>query len=95
VSSPEEGKERESAPYRPDTLTIVNAISYDFRTRIGRLAMPPRCCPDMDGCIRLFQRIDPDVARIETVAGAKPDTVYARGPHGWRALAPRLIEGVL
>jgi hypothetical protein len=42
----------------------------------GRLIMTPGACCDMSGCIALFERIDPQVRRIETFSGDKPDTAY-------------------
>jgi hypothetical protein len=75
------------APFRPDLGTDVHHLAYDFRTRIGRLAMPGGCCTDMAGCIRLFIAIDPSVVRIETVAGDVADTIYVRHVTGWIAQA--------
>jgi hypothetical protein len=89
VSGPEEGKELQDVPYQPDIMTGVNAISYDFRRRRGRLYLPDLCCVDMDACIRRFTGLDADCQRIETIAGSQPDTIYARGPHGWVAIGPR------
>ena len=43
------------------------------------------CC-DMNGCIALFEAIDPLVKQIETFAGAKCDTTYVRREKGWRPI---------
>lgn len=67
-------------------VTTVNGLNYDFVTRIGRLDMPAGCCCDMNGCVALFQRIDPAVRRISTFTAGRRDTVYPRGDDGkWQA----------
>jgi hypothetical protein len=76
--------------FHPDLQCDVVRLAYDFATRVGTLQMPPDNCCDMSGCIALFERIDSNVTRIETVAGSKPDTAYSRTPAGWRAAQPCL-----
>jgi hypothetical protein len=80
--------EWQSAPYRDDLGTIVNSLSYNFRTQTGRLSLPALCCTDMDGCIRLFTTIDSHVNRIETVVGNTSSTIYVREVSGWVARCP-------
>ena len=63
---------------RPDLVTRVLSLSYDFCTREGTLFMPEYCCTDMTGAIRLFVAIDPEVERIFTRSGDVPDTYYVR-----------------
>src|SRR5215831_11102346 len=66
--------------------TSVKSLDYSYTTHSGRLYMPAGCCCDMAGCIKLFSRIDPDVAFIQTFSGSEEDTAYARLPHGqWQA----------
>jgi hypothetical protein len=74
--------------FRTDLQCDVVRLAYDFATNVGALQMPPDNCCDMSGCIALFERIDADVTRIETMAGSKPDTIYRRTSEGWRADPP-------
>lgn len=89
VSEPWEtnATEKHEPVWREDLGTLVSSLTYDFTTRIGRLLMPPDCCTDMRGVIFLFQRLDPCVVRIETIAGDKPDTIYVRQGHEWKAFS--------
>lgn len=68
--------------------TEVVSLSYEFIDHTGRLDMPEGCCCDMNGCIRLFKRIDRAVRSIETYAGGQADTVYYLSGGLWMA-APR------
>lgn len=63
-------------------------LSYDFRTRTGRLDFPADNCCDMAGAIAIFTAIDPEVAAIETYAGGKPDTSFRldNGSREWKTL---------
>ena len=77
--------------YHEDTQCYVQRVSYDFKERRGILLMGDGSCTDMAGCIRVFERIDPEVQRIDTYAGEVPDTVYRRHSQkfgGWRAYLP-------
>jgi hypothetical protein len=73
--------------YRADLETEVDSLEYNFNTGVGRLYMPHRCCTDMDGCIRLFTAIDPNVKIIRTLSGLEWDTVYERHGDSWKARA--------
>jgi hypothetical protein len=66
----------------------AESLSYDFRTREGRLDMPAGQCCDMDGAVKLFAEIDRKVQTVRTFAGGKADTVYRKdegGGSGWGA----------
>ena len=62
--------------FHPKLQCTVIGVAYDFPSQTGRLIMTPGACCDMSGCIALFERIDPQVRRIETFSGDKPDTAY-------------------
>lgn len=49
------------------------------------LRMADGHCCDMGGAIRIGKALMPDVRRIVTISGAKPDTVYVCGNGGWEA----------
>lgn len=70
---------------RADLQTSVLAVHYDFLTRTGTLHMAPQCTTDMTGAIALFTAIDPDVQRIETIAGDHLDTAYVYTAGGWES----------
>ena len=72
------------APTLPGLKCLVLCVDYNFQRRTGRLDMPPGNCCDMQGCIRHFLGIDPDVRIIETFAGGVRDTCYERAADGWR-----------
>lgn len=77
--------------YHEEAQCYVQRVTYDFKERRGVLLMGDGSCTDMSGCIRVFERIDPDVQRIDTYAGPVPDTVYRRHSErfgGWRAYPP-------
>ncbi|MBS0243806.1 MAG: hypothetical protein JSS20_16650 [Proteobacteria bacterium] len=64
----------------------VLRFEYDFDRHAGRLYMAQGDCADMSGAIRFFERIDPDVRRIETFTGPVPDTTYVRDGADWHAI---------
>ena len=74
--------------YRTDLKTDVDGLEYNFNTGVGRLYMPRGCCTDMDGCVRLFTVIDPNVKMIRTLSGLEWDTVYERCGERWEARDP-------
>ncbi len=74
-----------AAPVHRGMMTRVQAIAYDFRTRVGKVYMPKGCCTDMSGAIAVFKQIDPKVTKIETIAGDVLDTVYRRTEKKWTA----------
>jgi hypothetical protein len=69
-----------------ELVSEVNRLTYDFDSFTGELFMPSGCCCDKDGCIALFQRIDPDVQMICTYVGEKLDTYYRREGQQWRSI---------
>jgi len=64
------------------------SVSYNFETRRGTLVMVAGECCDMRGCIELFEEIDSDVKRIDTVSGEKPDTWYVNIGGKWKSHSP-------
>ncbi len=83
-------KKARNAPFDKRLMCSVESLSYDFRTREGRLEMPDGNCCDMEGAVGLFTAIDPKAETIRTFAGGKPDTVYrkdAGDTPGWAALS--------
>jgi hypothetical protein len=72
-------------PRRKDLQSIVWGLEYDFTTHVGTLHSPPHQCCDMGGCIGLFEKIDPKVKKIYTVAGNKADQLYTRRSKSWKA----------
>ncbi|MGH8432866.1 MAG: hypothetical protein ACREUF_20960 [Solimonas sp.] len=81
------GQEGFSVTQRDDFQCSVKSMGYDFETRVGTLNMAEHECCDMSGCIAFFTRIDPDVVRINTFSGSKPDTAYLRSGGQWQAMA--------
>jgi hypothetical protein len=77
--------------HQVDLSTNVRRIEYDFEMRAGFLHMSLGCCTDMSGCIRLFQRIDPNIRVIYTLSGSVEDVAYYReqGTDRWRAIHGR------
>jgi hypothetical protein len=63
----------------------VRWMTYDFRSRTGRLDFPAGDCCDMTGAVSIFTAIDPEVRAIETYAGGEPDVFYRRNGRGWSA----------
>lgn len=73
----------------PGLATTVQRLHYDWSTGAGGLFMPDGCCTDMQGAIRLFRKIDPNVRVIRTFAGPARDTTYERvGRDEWVAVDP-------
>lgn len=71
--------------WRDDVQCDVVSLSYDFSARKGVLHLDEGNCTDMSGCIGIFVAIDPDVRRIDTIAGKITDTVYVRRGDRWFA----------
>lgn len=69
-------------------MCFVVALVYDFRRRTGRLDMIAGNCCDYNGCIAIFEGIDPEVATIMTYAGGEPDTIYRKEGKEWIAFFP-------
>ena len=66
----------------------AQSIAYDFDRKTGLLKMVSGDCCDMSACVALFERIDPDVKRIDTFSGVAADTVYVKSGKHWNALTP-------
>jgi len=73
-------------------MCSVVSLEYDFTIKRGRLFMPDMTNTDMGGCIKLFEGIDKRVKRIETFAGADPDTTYRRRGDKWTAYLPADVD---
>jgi hypothetical protein len=69
--------------WREDLQTSVWSIEYDFIERRGTLRLPPLCCTDMSGCVRLFERIDPGVEAIDVTTPDEHVNTYRRLASGW------------
>ena len=69
--------------YIDELKCSAEALHYNFVTRCGVIHLPEWHCTDMDGCIALFERIDPEVQLIRTFAGSRVGTVYTRRGEGW------------
>lgn len=68
---------------REDVMSVVESLSYEVRSRRGRLNLPADCCADRDGAIRIFTDIDPGVKFVEVYAGGDPDAVYEKVANEW------------
>jgi hypothetical protein len=68
----------------PALGTAIWSLAYDVRTRTGTITMPASYCTSMDGAVRLFLRLDPEVAHVVTIAGGLIDTTYERVDGLWR-----------
>jgi hypothetical protein len=42
----------------------------------------------MDGCVALFEGVDPQVTAIDTFAGNQADTMYRKEGSQWNAVLP-------
>ena len=78
----------------------VLSLIYNWRTRSGYLVLPAFHCTDMAGAIAIFERIDPQVKTIVTIAGDEFDTRYERSADAdewlsYRAAPRTKAEGVL
>ena len=71
-----------------DHNNSATALSYDPKTRVGRLDIVAGGCCDMSGCVAAFERVDDQVQRIETYSGSKPAAVYLRRHGRWSAMQP-------
>jgi hypothetical protein len=69
---------------------FVEALSYCWQTQTGIVYLDHGGCTDMPGCVTLFQRIDPNVKRIQTVSSSAIDTVYFKKAGKWEARCPDL-----
>ena len=54
----------------------VESVKYDFEKGIGHVYMPIGNCTDMDGAIKFFKMIAPDVTHIVTWCNGELDTQY-------------------
>ena len=70
--------------YHPGMQTSVISVTYEWGCGIGVLYQSAGCCTDMSGCIAFFERIDPNVQTIVTVAGLLFDAVYVKRDGEWQ-----------
>ncbi len=63
-------------------------LEYDFVAHVGTLRLIAGGCCDMDGCIQLFETLDPEVRRINTYSGAEADTIYRKHQTEWKSYDP-------
>src|SRR4051812_31840919 len=78
-------RRREVSVWREDLMCCVVSLAYDFRSRTGRLCMEEGDCCDMQGCLDLFRKIDPNVEEVITFSGQERDTVYRKENKDWKA----------
>ncbi len=64
----------------------ILGLRYDFVQHRGELNLSPGECCDMQGCINMFLRIDPDVDAIDTFSGGNLDTSYYNDGRKWHAV---------
>jgi hypothetical protein len=73
----------------PQLQCKVEKIEYHYELKYGLIVMPPYNCTHMPAAIELFERIDPNVTCIQTIAGSQQDTRYVKRPDGrWGAFKP-------
>lgn len=65
---------------------FVRTLHYDFKKRVGQLILEDGSCTDMSGCTGLFEKIDPNVQAIQTIAGGRKDTSYVVRHGKWHAV---------
>jgi hypothetical protein len=66
----------------------VKSLAYDCITRVGVLRMAAGDCCDMQGCVRLFERIAPEVRAVHTFSGDVLDTCYRKRGGVWQVIPP-------
>lgn len=71
--------------WRPELQCHVIAITCDREQHRGRLDIEPDECCDMNGCIKAFEKLDPDCQLIETFAGGRRGAIYVRHLGTWEA----------
>lgn len=54
----------------------VKDMTYDPLDKVLTIHQRDLCCTDMHGAIRLAKKIDPEVKKIVTYSGQKPDIDY-------------------
>jgi hypothetical protein len=91
--------EAKSSPFHKEMQTCVASVLYDWEIRSGTVVVDSDCCVDMTGTIAFFQRIDPQVRRIFTFAGAdgetrERDVAYVKVDDEWLAIEPRAWRGL-
>ena len=74
--------------YRRDLVCAAVRLTYDFTKRAGTIELDEYHCTSMNGCIALFEGIDPQVELIVTRAAKELDTVYARVGGEWKSRLP-------
>jgi hypothetical protein len=80
------------SPSNPSLLVqaeIVQLVYYPHRC-VLEIYLADGDCTDMSGAIELARRIDPEIDRIRTFSGDKPDTYYNFEGVEWVAFDSRL-----
>jgi hypothetical protein len=67
----------------------VVSLAYDFSSHTGRLYLVAQGCCDRDGCLELFQAIDPEVRAIQTYSGDQPDMAFRKMGTEWMSVWPK------
>ena len=84
MTTPENIKVADDVDHRTEldimVMCKILAIHYDALTRTGRFTLYPGHCTDMNGAIKLFQRLDPDVQCV--IDG---DTYFIKEGSQWAA----------
>ena len=75
--------------YNDELMCEIKDLCYSFARRAGHLYMAEHNSCDMQGCIALFKRVDPNVQDIATFAGGESDTRYKLTDRGWQAVTAR------
>lgn len=73
--------DKSHAPSHPLMQTWVRSINYDFVLRTGGAHCEGPV--DMDGTIKVFTSIDPNVETIGTYIDGVPDTSYIKQNGKW------------
>lgn len=80
-----------------ELMCSVFDVNYSYATKCGAVVMQDGHCTHMAGCIRFFERIDPEVSLILThYSSGQQDTCYRKVDGEWQAIRsglPRPIRG--
>lgn len=77
------------APFLESVQCHVIGLLYEFTRHAGELVVPDHNCTDMQGCIALFQAIDPLVERIAVMDGPESQTLYTLCGDHWHVTVGR------
>ncbi|MGM4911453.1 hypothetical protein [Rhizobium sp. 768_B6_N1_8] len=78
-------QDNEQPPFHEELQCFTVGVEYDFSKKVGVLLMDEGSCCDMQGCLNMFLRIDPEVKHIQTIAGSELDTSYTKYGNDWKA----------